>query len=617
MNTEVLFPALCELLLKSAVVSALAGLASVLWRGASAASRHLIWALALATLLALPLTKLAAPLWTVKLVPRITRAALPPISMPEMPAASAPTTPAVARTQSWVPPSWRDALVCVWLAGVTAVLGYRAAGSLRLRRLRRRSEPLTDERARALAHTVAAECGLAGAVELRRSPACRVPLVWGVWRPVVLLPDAALAWPGQRLVAALRHEFGHVRRRDCLARLLAQMACAVYWMNPLVWLAARRLRVAQEQACDDLALRSGTSASDYADLLVEVARGPGVNGLLSRHALAMAQPSTLEARVRAIVDERRNREPLRRGAMAMGATTAVALVAASALAQVGEKADAGEPQPQIMVEAKIIELPAGEVAALLPGKNRITMLPAPSETEAITRKISAMKNADVLCAPRVVTLSGQHAQIVVGREINFGKDGSKQIMEGVALDVLPKLQTDGRIQLVLTLTIRKRLPDAREPFTEQSFRVRQTSTTAALAPSHTLLVGGMEDVEDRAVLLMLTASQVADAGGKPPAPKKPSASEEKARRMVVPSLEFREASLPDVVAFLVAKSREFDPEKKGVNIVLRLSDAKPPAITLNLRDVPLSKALKYVAQIADLELVADDHALRLEPKRGK
>ena len=66
MNTESIFAILCELLLKSAAILALAGLASGLWRGASAASRHMVWTAALTALLALPLTKLAAPLWTLE-----------------------------------------------------------------------------------------------------------------------------------------------------------------------------------------------------------------------------------------------------------------------------------------------------------------------------------------------------------------------------------------------------------------------------------------------------------------------------------------------------------------------------------------------------------------------
>jgi len=90
---------------------------------------------------------------------------------------------------------------------------------------------------------------------------------------------------------------------------------------------------------------------------------------------------------------------------------------------------------------------------------------------------------------------------------------------------------------------------------------------------------------------------------------------QKAAKIVVPKMEFMEAPLSSVVEFLMAKSRELDPEKKGVNIMLQMPpDAKPPAITLNLRNVPLLDALRYVAQLAGLELATDEHAIQLQPK---
>ena len=64
----------------------------------------------------------------------------------------------------------------------------------------------------------------------------------GLWRPRVLLPSAASEWSAERRRAVLVHELGHVRRRDGLALCLGQLSCALYWFQPLVWIALRRLR---------------------------------------------------------------------------------------------------------------------------------------------------------------------------------------------------------------------------------------------------------------------------------------------------------------------------------------------------------------------------------------
>ena len=74
------------------------------------------------------------------------------------------------------------------------------------------------------------------------------------------------------LEAVLAHELAHVWRFDALTQLVAQVACAVYWFHPLVWLAARRVRIEAERACDALVVRAGMLPPDYAGDLLEIAR---------------------------------------------------------------------------------------------------------------------------------------------------------------------------------------------------------------------------------------------------------------------------------------------------------------------------------------------------------
>jgi len=91
----------------------------------------------------------------------------------------------------------------------------------------------------------------------------------------VLLPKESDEWSTECRWIVMAHELTHVKRRDCLMQALAQLACAVYWFNPLVWFAAWRLRVERELACDDHVLEAGAKASDYASHLVEIANSFG------------------------------------------------------------------------------------------------------------------------------------------------------------------------------------------------------------------------------------------------------------------------------------------------------------------------------------------------------
>jgi beta-lactamase regulating signal transducer with metallopeptidase domain len=97
------------------------------------------------------------------------------------------------------------------------------------------------------ARALAASLGL-HRVRFLRARTQAMPMAWGVLRASVLMPPDADGWPADRLRIVLLHELAHVKRRDCLTHLLAQIAIAAYWFNPLAWIAVRRLRAERERA---------------------------------------------------------------------------------------------------------------------------------------------------------------------------------------------------------------------------------------------------------------------------------------------------------------------------------------------------------------------------------
>jgi beta-lactamase regulating signal transducer with metallopeptidase domain len=330
-----LLPVLVELLIKSGAILLAAMLVDRAWRSASAAQRHGIWLAAFIALLLLPATRLLAPYWNLGSAPRAdwrVRVAIVPAgtSAPDSESAAVATATATASL-----PDWSALAMGLWLTGSAALLGRRVSGSLRLRWMLRSSTAADDSQYNWL-RQVSGEFGVARCVALRVSRVCRVPLTWGTRHPVLMLPADCTTWSYARLIAALRHECAHIRRGDFAVRLLADVVRALYWPNPLVWFARRALRTAQEQACDDLVLNAGTCPTDYATQLCQAARrfsGP-------RCAVAMAQPSTLESRVLAIVDPTRNRGPLSLHSGVIGSLCILLALAASSAAQVRSEPDA-------------------------------------------------------------------------------------------------------------------------------------------------------------------------------------------------------------------------------------------------------------------------------------
>ena len=358
-----------------------------LMRRRSSAERHLVWVVASACVLALPVLSLAGPSWRVGIpsawlsafeetpapvpveirpVPvraveiivapevrreRISRAlgtpALAPVRAPHVvehgsPSAAVEVVPAPVRARvvpsngavvevapagAAVAPAGRvrasagqnDPLrsmlpwlpllfLVVWLAG-TAVVGARVlAGFMRLRAVTRLARPLQDLSLRVRAHGIATDIGVRRPLRLLEGDAAAMPITFGLLRPTLLLPSSARDWTRTRQNAVLRHELAHVRRYDSLTQLIAELGCALYWFNPLMWYASHRLRIEREHACDDAVLASGFRPSEYAADLLEIARALRSQRSLGVAAIAMAGPSHLRTRVSSLLDAGRRRD---------------------------------------------------------------------------------------------------------------------------------------------------------------------------------------------------------------------------------------------------------------------------------------------------------------------
>lgn len=220
------------------------------------------------------------------------------------------------------------ALLGIWAAGFLLGAGALLLGVLRLAWIRRRATPITKGPVAEAAARVAERLDLDRRPLLLQGDDTAMPMTWGLFRATVLLPAGAEGWEAWRREAVLLHEFAHVARRDYLAQFAAHLACALYWFHPLVWIAAHRLRVEREHACDDVVVSAGTDAPDYARGLIEIARTLRVGRTAAgAAALAMARPHRLRDRLQALLDDRRDRSPLtrRRAAGAWGLGLALVL----------------------------------------------------------------------------------------------------------------------------------------------------------------------------------------------------------------------------------------------------------------------------------------------------
>jgi beta-lactamase regulating signal transducer with metallopeptidase domain len=186
----------------------------------------------------------------------------------ESPAAEECTEP---RWADWPDPpgGWVGLLAGMWLVGSAFwfALAIRRVWSFSLALRHARPAPALQSRVNALARRM----GLSICPAVRLLPGRLAPLIWGVSRPVLLVPEGLESMVGNSgLDTLLLHELAHVRRRDHLVRLLEFVVLGLFWWNPVAWYARREMREAEEQCCDAWVVRTlpGTGRT-YATALVD------------------------------------------------------------------------------------------------------------------------------------------------------------------------------------------------------------------------------------------------------------------------------------------------------------------------------------------------------------
>ena len=278
----------------------------------SAAQRHHLWAAAMLASLALPFLSLLLPAWHSATLG--SAAALWVPARANATSSGSPAIPSViitAASASAIFSKLTVAAVFAWALGFSFVLLRLLAGLARLAWVSAHSKPLFDDSWMSTVLEISKFHKIDRSVRLlESSSALAMPLTWGIFRPVMVLPSSAERWTEDRRRIVLSHELAHIARHDWFLQICAELVRATYRLHPLAWLAARRLRQESERACDDAVILSGIAPSHYASQLLALARALESSGRAWSTALAFARPTNLERRFAAMLNPSVNRRRL-------------------------------------------------------------------------------------------------------------------------------------------------------------------------------------------------------------------------------------------------------------------------------------------------------------------
>lgn len=322
--------------LKSLLIAGLTLGLLQLMKQRSAAERSWVAHIGLLALVIMAFAPLVLPSWNVEApvlfgqtadAPAVTQ--VTPDTSAAAPAAGVqPMTAAtVQTTDSPVLPSLSPAAAATaFYALPAAILLFITFVALaRLIALRARAEVLVDGHWLSALARAQRRMGFKHGTALLTSNELASPISWGMMRPVILLNSRAVE-AADEAEAIIAHELAHVARLDWVKLLLARVATALFWFNPLVWILAREAHQLREETADDTVLAADIVDTDYAQLLVGVARHECPGLLLGAHGVAPSK-SSLARRVARVLDAKSVRGPVARS-FAAGVFAGAVLVAA-------------------------------------------------------------------------------------------------------------------------------------------------------------------------------------------------------------------------------------------------------------------------------------------------
>jgi beta-lactamase regulating signal transducer with metallopeptidase domain/tetratricopeptide (TPR) repeat protein len=368
------------MVLKVTLILAIARLLLMVMPRASAAMKHLVATAALVAVAAMPLATVVLPALEWRLP--VASAPLPATPRPDAVPATGNAQPAtigisdseplataisvakatgladtpisfIERVTKVFRSTWKGMIVVILGMASLLMLAHMLLGMLGVGFVTRDAEELTSDEALRELDAARDRLALERDVRLLRSPRVAVPIVWGFFRPVLLLPPDVVTWPVERLRVVLLHELAHLKRWDGVSLLLTRAAVSLFWFHPLAWSLERAGRSECERACDDLVLASGTKPSDYADHLLAIARTMPAFDPFRSVTLAMSRKTQLEGRLLSILQRDATRRVFSGRNVAIACALAVAvIVPVSALRLIARPTEVQNAKQVIVEEPK-------------------------------------------------------------------------------------------------------------------------------------------------------------------------------------------------------------------------------------------------------------------------
>lgn len=241
---------LADLGLKSLLVLACGFIALAFLHKVSASTKSMTWRMVFAVLFALPALH--------AFIPDVHIAVH---SYNDSGSTSSPDSPLYAQSLLTV-------IAAFYILITTLLIGYLIAGLLKICSIGQQASALEQARIHGILKTAIEKNGSTQSVALLVSDKVSSPVTWGFYKHRIIFPTAVSTWSDTLIEQVIGHELGHIQRNDWVQQLASRIVICFYWPNPLVFIAAKKMSLETEKACDDFAIDDTGCRISYAENLL-------------------------------------------------------------------------------------------------------------------------------------------------------------------------------------------------------------------------------------------------------------------------------------------------------------------------------------------------------------
>ncbi|MBQ2664407.1 MAG: M56 family metallopeptidase [Clostridia bacterium] len=249
-------------------------------------------------------------------------------------------------------------LAAIWIFGIAALAVYRVICYITFNRLIKRwQSEITDEDILREFRAAKDFAGVKHDIKIVRCKAVTTPMVFGLIKPVILMPD--IEFSKSELAIVLKHELVHLRRNDILYKLIITIACTVYWFNPLMYLMMRAANRDLELACDAEVVRNkdGEYRRRYCEAIMRLVHNRRGAGTVLSTCFIFSKKTVME-RFKYIIDEK-----IKRNGVIMFCVVAFSVVLSGGMVSFATEQVAEKLEDDLQIIERESESPAQTAAS--------------------------------------------------------------------------------------------------------------------------------------------------------------------------------------------------------------------------------------------------------------